>query len=44
MNLRVQTTGKPATRALREGLDTLVSVCEHVELTFDEAVPPAPEE
>lgn len=44
MNLRVQTTGKPSTTALREGLDTLVSLCEHVEVAFDEAVPPVPEE
>ena len=38
MNLRLQTTGAPATDVLLDALSTTHQVGEHVLLTFDEAV------
>ena len=37
MRLRIQTTGKPAIDVLGEQLDTLIAVCDHIDLTFAEA-------
>lgn len=42
MNLRVQAKDKTAVQALRDGLDTLMSVCEHVEDVFEAQVPVLP--
>ena len=38
MNLRVQTTGPPATEVLLKSLSTIHETCEHVLTTFDAAV------
>ncbi|KAL3690261.1 hypothetical protein R1sor_016570 [Riccia sorocarpa] len=38
VHLRVQTTGASARSVLRHSLQDLISVCEHVRVTFDKAV------
>ncbi|KAL2610407.1 hypothetical protein R1flu_028980 [Riccia fluitans] len=38
VHLRIQTTGPSARSVLKESLQDLISVCEHVRVTFDKAV------
>ncbi|CAN6458454.1 unnamed protein product [Victoria cruziana] len=38
VNIRVQTTGEPAKDVLKDGLQDLMTMCQHVRNTFDKAV------
>ena len=38
MNIRVQTTGIPATQALRTSLQTLISMSDHLKSTYNVAL------
>mmetsp|Transcript_42949 Transcript_42949/g.69688 ORF Transcript_42949/g.69688 Transcript_42949/m.69688 type:complete len:129 (-) Transcript_42949:709-1095(-) len=38
MNLRVQTTGKPATKVLRKAMKDVGLICRHMNATFEQAV------
>eukprot|EP00750_Incisomonas_marina_P031494 INCI8199.1.p1 GENE.INCI8199.1~~INCI8199.1.p1 ORF type:complete len:107 (-),score=17.69 INCI8199.1:81-401(-) len=39
VHLRLQTTGKPATVVLKEGLETLVKMCDHLTEQASAAIP-----
>ncbi|KAF8396860.1 hypothetical protein HHK36_018495 [Tetracentron sinense] len=38
VNIRVQTTGDPASEVLKDALQDLMGTCQHVRSTFDKAV------
>ncbi|XP_068655525.1 uncharacterized protein [Aristolochia californica] len=38
VNIRVQTTGEPAKEVLKNALQDLMVMCQHVRTTFDKAV------
>ncbi|CEP01482.1 DNA-directed RNA polymerase RBP11-like dimerization domain-containing protein [Plasmodiophora brassicae] len=38
MNIRVQTTGSPATQALRTSMEALISMCDHIKRTYRNAL------
>ncbi|OXB71190.1 UNVERIFIED_CONTAM: hypothetical protein H355_006889 [Colinus virginianus] len=38
MNIRLQTTGQPAIRLLRESLEDLSNICDHLDFVYDEAL------
>ncbi|OAY65618.1 DNA-directed RNA polymerases I and III subunit RPAC2 [Ananas comosus] len=38
VNIRVQTTGDPAKHVLKDGLQDLMVMCQHVTTTFENAV------
>ncbi|XP_014497063.1 DNA-directed RNA polymerases I and III subunit RPAC2 [Vigna radiata var. radiata] len=38
VNIRVQTTGDPASEALKDACQDLMLICRHVRSTFDKAV------